>query len=188
MSSPHYPQSNGFIERTIQTVKQVLKKAKVTSVDPELALLCIRSTPINNQIGSPANLLYGRTIRSNLPLRTSGQEDTLSALKQRQEDQRYYYNRSAKDRPEMQIGQTVGLQDPKTLKWMPGRIVDKCDEPRSYIVQTPNGSRLRRNQRFLKDLATPRLLDQTPASPQPAIPQSEESERLPQIPEIDSSV
>ena len=188
MSSPHYPQSNGFIERTIQTVKQVLKKAKVTSVDPELALQCIRSTPINNQIGSPANLLYGRTIRSNLPLRTSGQEDTLSALKQRQEDQRYYYNRSAKDRPEMQIGQTVGLQDPKTLKWMPGRIVDKCDEPRSYIVQTPNGSRLRRNQRFLKDLATPRSLDQTPASPQPASPQSEESERLPQIPEIDSPV
>ena len=76
--------------------------------------------------------------------------------------------------------QTVRLQDL--------RIVDKCDKPRSYIVQTPNGSRLRRNQRFLKDLVTPRSLDQTPATPQPASPRSKESEQPPQIPEIDSCI
>ena len=41
-SSPHYPQSNGFIERSVQTVKKILSKTK----DPEKALLIFRTTPV----------------------------------------------------------------------------------------------------------------------------------------------
>ena len=37
MSSPHYPQSNGFIERAIQTVKLIMKRSIKSGVDPELA-------------------------------------------------------------------------------------------------------------------------------------------------------
>ena len=135
----------------------VLKKAESTKMDPELALLCVRTTPISNEIGSPTELLYGRRVKVNLSLRMDGKEDIVLALNQRQEQQKFYYDRSSRDRSDLQVGQTVGLQDPKMLKWTPAKIIEKCEEPRAYIVKTPNGSCLRRNQRFLKDLSKPRI-------------------------------
>ena len=38
-SSPHYPKSNGLIEKNIQTVKQLLRKADESKQDAFLALL-----------------------------------------------------------------------------------------------------------------------------------------------------
>ena len=67
MSSPHFPQSNGFIEKTIQTVKNALRKCRTGNFDPELALLCIHATPIRDSIPSPAELLYTRKKDQNKP-------------------------------------------------------------------------------------------------------------------------
>ena len=153
MSSPHYPQSNGFIERAIQTVKNTMKKAKSAGMDAELAMLCIRATPISAQIGSPAELLYNRQIKSNLPMRTKGDEAIAEHLIKCQERQAMYYDRNAiREQPELAIGQTVGIQDPKTLKWSLAQVMEKTPEPRSYMVKTRNGAVLRRNRRFLKDI------------------------------------
>ncbi|GFN96970.1 transposon ty3-i Gag-Pol polyprotein [Plakobranchus ocellatus] len=66
-SSPHYPQSNGFIERTVQTVKICLKKAKAQKQNPQLALLALRTTPIDNALPSPAELLFNRKVKCQLP-------------------------------------------------------------------------------------------------------------------------
>ena len=55
-SSPTYPQSNGFAERNVQTVKRLLTKAKASNQDPHLSLLSYRNTPFQ-QMGSPAQLL-----------------------------------------------------------------------------------------------------------------------------------
>ncbi|XP_033122122.1 uncharacterized protein K02A2.6-like [Anneissia japonica] len=57
ISSPHYPRSNGFIERTIQTVKCTLQKSKDSGSDPFLALLRLRTTPIDNYLPPPTELL-----------------------------------------------------------------------------------------------------------------------------------
>ena len=48
-SSPLYPRSNGFSERTVQTVKAILKKADASGEDPYLGLLMYRTTPIDMQ-------------------------------------------------------------------------------------------------------------------------------------------
>ena len=56
-SSPHYPKPNGFIERTVKTVKMTLKKAESSKLDPYLALLCIRTTPVDNVLPSPAEMM-----------------------------------------------------------------------------------------------------------------------------------
>ena len=68
-SSPYYPQSNGFIERHVQTVKHTLKKVGPRS-DVQVALLVLRATPIDNHLPSPAELLYGRIVVSNLLVAT----------------------------------------------------------------------------------------------------------------------
>ncbi len=61
-----YPQSNGLAERTVQTVKNLLKKAKASNQDPYLSLLSYRNTP-GQQTGSPAQLLMNRRLRTDLP-------------------------------------------------------------------------------------------------------------------------
>ncbi|CAB4011975.1 Retrovirus-related Pol poly from transposon [Paramuricea clavata] len=66
-SSPHYPRSNGYIESQVKTVKAILAKAKKTETDPNIALLCLRSTPIDNALPSPAELFMKRKIQDNLP-------------------------------------------------------------------------------------------------------------------------
>ena len=59
-SSPKFLKSNGFIQRQIQTIKRDLIKAKQTGKDPNLAMLCLRTTPINRNLPSPAELLNNR--------------------------------------------------------------------------------------------------------------------------------
>ena len=66
-SSPNYPKSNGFIESQVKIVKKVLKKAQRSNSDPNIALLYLRWTPIDNKLPSPAQLLLGRQIQDNLP-------------------------------------------------------------------------------------------------------------------------
>ena len=60
------PQANGLVEKEVQTVKNLLTKAKQDRRDPYLGLLEYRNTPIDD-IGSPAQLLMSRGLRSIIP-------------------------------------------------------------------------------------------------------------------------
>ena len=53
-SSPTYPQSNGMAERTVQTVKNLIKKTLQDGEDPYLALLNFRTSPTVHGGPSPA--------------------------------------------------------------------------------------------------------------------------------------
>ena len=57
-SSPHYPQSNGFTEACVKSVKHELQHAKYSSTNLQLALLALCATPIDAKLPSPAELLY----------------------------------------------------------------------------------------------------------------------------------
>ena len=58
-SSPHYLRSNEFVESQIKTVKQTVKKAKKSRTDPNMALICLRATAVDNKLASPVELLLG---------------------------------------------------------------------------------------------------------------------------------
>ena len=66
-SSPRYPQCNGKSERFVGIVKKTLQKAYEAREDPAIALLCLRTTPIETGLTSPAEMMFGRKNQSNLP-------------------------------------------------------------------------------------------------------------------------
>ena len=153
-SSPRYPQSNGFAERGVQSIKSALKKAKASGMDREMALLCLRTTPIDHMLPSPAELLFNRKFLSNLPMRRndpSNKEEIRSRLKERQVKQKHYHDKGAKDLPPLTTGQHVRLLNDNNGHWEPAIIKAPYPEPRFYLVETDDGSVLRRNRSHLRD-------------------------------------
>ena len=181
-SSPHYARSNGFIESQVKTTKRTMKKAKATKSDPFMALLCLRATPINNDLPSPAELLLGRPIQDNLPKKTSKaatNKEVTNRLLQRQAAQKNYHDRNTKPLPILKSGQSVNIQDPRTKTWKPADVKEKIQEaPRSYIVTRSEGREMRRNRTQLrerprdpKDLQKQQDMDQNPGEKAPTMPE-----------------
>lgn len=152
-SSPRYPQSNGFAEHTVQTVKNILKKAKQDCKDPYLALLDLRNTPIEG-LDSPVQLLMGRRTRTLLPTKpsllmpaTAGQQ-VRRKLESSQFKQKQHYDRTAKSLTPLSQGDSVRMKT-EVNTWK-AAIVKKClNEPRSYIMIS-NHKEYRRNRRDLR--------------------------------------
>ncbi|XP_028412146.1 uncharacterized protein K02A2.6-like [Dendronephthya gigantea] len=179
-SSPHYPRSNGFIESQVKIVKKIFQKARKSKVDPHMALLCLRSTPIDSQLSSPAELLFGRQIQDNLPRRDLEQakispfRDVFSRLQERQTKQKYYYDRSTKSLPSLCQRQNVMVQNPRSLEWEPAEIESEIEKaPRSYNVSIPDGRELRRNRSQIRERSCKRVrINPSPESPKEIKPQS----------------
>ena len=69
-SAPYRPSTNCLVERAVQTLKQGMKKQDDGSVDTKLArfLLSFRITPQSTTGESPAQLRWGRSLKSHLDL------------------------------------------------------------------------------------------------------------------------
>ena len=66
-SSAKYPQSNGQPERTIQHIKNLLRKCVQDGSDFNKALLMYYNIPLECNLNIPAMLLFNRKLRTNLP-------------------------------------------------------------------------------------------------------------------------
>ena len=62
-SSPYWSQSNGRAEAAVKSAKHIL----LTAEEVDLALLSVRNTPPAGHTYSPAQPLFGRALRSDLP-------------------------------------------------------------------------------------------------------------------------
>ena len=163
-SSPHFPQSNGLAERSVQTAKDILSKTDIAGNDFELALLEYRNTPVDG-LASPSQLLMSRNLRSIVPCtkellapKTINHKQFRQNRMKQQSRQSKYYDRQSKQLKPLQIGQPVQAQIHGKL-WQAG-IVKRADvNPRSYIVETNDGATYRRNRRHIK------IVCQQPQSP-----------------------
>ena len=149
-SSPHYPQSNGFIERQIQTVKRLMEKATATGRNFQEALTGLRAQPLGDGLPSPAEILHGRslTTRKASPVDIKALHDTLIAL---QVKYTMNHDKAHRSKPQRQLipGEEVyylGSND----QWLSGLITGSRDSARSYDVLAGDGTLLRRNRSHLK--------------------------------------
>ena len=153
-SSPYYHQSNGLAESMVKTSKTLIEKA-LQQHKPWFWLLNEhRVTPLSDTIPSPAEILFGRRCRSNLSLLPS-QLMNPRISKQREEiarkEQNFHQIGSELD---LEVGQPIWHQDPKTKKWTSGRIHQQLEEPHSYAIQDSDGTYYRRNRNWIKPRQT----------------------------------
>ena len=129
-------------------------KCEQSGYDLDLALLALRSTPLDSHSPSPAELLNGRKFRTtipainqNIPTNTEVKEH----FENRQEVSKGYYDRHARSKEELTQNQTVRVYNNDSRRWEPAIITDFAETPRSYIVQRgAGGRRLRRNRQHIK--------------------------------------
>ena len=148
-SSPHYSQSMGQTERYVQTMKQMIKK----SSDSHKALLDYRNTPLEGVNKSPAQLHVGRRLKSSLPVRAELLKEVSKSvsknLRDRQLKSENYYNKHS-GHPLKELEQNQRVMINHNNKLVPWKVIGKHETPRSYIVETMGGRKLRRNRYHLK--------------------------------------
>lgn len=151
-SSPRYPQSNGQVERAIQTIKNIMKKTFFDKTDFNIAMLEYMNTPISCDIPSPAELLYNRKLRSIVPcppqiLKPKIHKNILNKFDHRRNIQKTYYDRTSKYLTPLHVGQKVKVRVDN--RWWSGKICSLVG-PRSYSVKIfKTGNIIRRNRRHL---------------------------------------
>ena len=142
-SSLKFPQSNGQTERSVQTIKNLLKK----SDDLYTSLLSYRATSLSWCDLSSVELSMGSRLRTSIPktdkmliplcsyLKTFREVDKNQKVKQKekQEDLRH----RAKDLPAIPDNTEVCITIDSGL--VSGRVISPADRPRSYVVETPSG-------------------------------------------------
>ena len=169
-SSPMYPQSNGFAESMVKVMKNLITKSFEANEDPNWALLAYRATPLSASLPSPAQMLHGRPLRTNLPSpRPTAQNDDITDAQHNR--QQSYTRLSKPSLPQLQHGQSVTMYNHNTHTWQPATITNVLPTPGSYMLSTDNGGSYRRNRRDIRVVPpmTPPCVT-TPSTPSRAIP------------------
>ena len=162
-SSPYYPQSNGLAERAVKTIKSLL----VETSDIYLALHSYRTTPLPWCRLSPAELLMGRRLRTDVTQvanllipdwpHLQGFEEKDKVYKQQQKER---YDSRHRIRPVTPLPDDVDVWINVQGRDIAGRIDSRHPNLRSYVIDTPTGQ-VRQNHSQIN-----RRLPESPSLPQ----------------------
>ena len=140
--SPHYHQSNGLAERSIQTVKRTVNKAKLNSEDHFLVMLSLNLLPDQNGT-SPAEKLFGRKLRTTLPSLIPSTQSIAT-------EKHTITQNLGRNLPEIAPGKTVRIRTDAQNIWdKKGIVVSQNNRPRLYDILNERGNIITRNRRHL---------------------------------------
>ena len=146
-SSPYHAQANGLAEKSVQTIKHLLEKAKSDGKDPYISLLELHNTAVDN-LGSPAQLLMNHCLKSILPTNPQQLSPKVidpnmvtTKLKENQVIRKHYYDKGTKKQPDLLPNDPVRVQIQN--RWIPAKVIKPADYPNSYFIRCSNGTQLR---------------------------------------------
>ena len=134
-SAPYCPASNGLAERAVQTIEGGLKKQQGVDKHQRLArfLLNYRCSPQSTTGCAPAELLFGRNIRSRLDLVRPSLENEVHAK------QKNWPGFKTKEQFSPEIGTSVYARNYGAGScWVPGIVSNKPSQ-RSILVTSSSG-------------------------------------------------
>ena len=154
-SSPGYHQSNGFIERHIQMVKNMLSKSSNMQSSNmwsfQEVLADLRTTRIGTGLPSPAEILHGRNLTTRVQAEINIKA-ICSVLQERQLKMMLDHDtsrRARKARP-LVVGERCHVLGPGN-KWIDTFITGITDSGRSYETQVEaTGGQLMRNRSHIR--------------------------------------
>ena len=124
--SAYYPKSNGRAELAVKTSKRLIngytgKNGSIKTDKIARALLQYRNTPLKVGNKSPAQLLFGRSLRDNIPQPLTSHivnQHWTSYLRQREKDLhesnrkiKEYHDRNVKEHETLPVGTTVVMSE-----------------------------------------------------------------------------
>ena len=142
---PYHAASNGLAERAVQTFKSGMKRLSQShgSLDDKIArfLFHYRITTNSTTGIAPAELLFGRRLRSHLDLL---HPDTTARVDEQQRKQAEYHDRHARAR-NFVVGDAVYITNFSVGdRWLPGVVVNKSG-PVSFHIELADGRTVRRH-------------------------------------------
>ena len=175
-SSPKYLQSNGEVERAVQTMKMILKK----SMDEYVALLSYRNTQLHNGY-SPAQLSMSRKLKTRVPCHPNELKPQLPDYELVKKKEKVYRDKMKADYDRRhRIVQPNG-PFPGDRVWIPdlkreGMVLRYDESPRSVVIKTSKGN-VRRNRCMTRNIPNNPALPHKPVS----IPQIPLSRATPEM-------
>ena len=156
--SPFKSSSQGLVEEANRVVRALLNKSK-NDVEFRVNLFAFNCTPrSDNTKYSPAELLFGRRVKSHLPCiprQLVGDTNQKIYADRIAKKARKYQKQGGAKLPDFSIGDKVRLQNTISRKWdQVGTITKQItvdDIPsKSYLVELPDGTVFRRNKKYIR--------------------------------------
>ena len=161
-TSPYHPASNGLAERAVQTFKAGLRKLKEGTLETRVSrfLFSYRVTPQSVIETSPAELMFGRRLRSHLEL----MQPVMGAkVHHHQEKQKSSHDLHAKARV-LECGDKVFIKDTSSSKEWDSGVVIEVNGPVTYKVKLQDGRILRRHIDHIRKRQSPDPEQEEPES------------------------
>jgi len=153
-----------------------MTRALESGTDPFLTLLEWRNCPSEQLARSPVEILMGRRTRTTLPLARallSTPREAAAAhmsLNKAKQLQAHYYDRTARERPPLPLGQTVRVRCDEA-DWRKAEVSRQLPH-RSYEVKLDDETTRRRTSKHVRRGSEPPIImnhdDSTPAPAAPA--------------------